>query len=538
MRLLGQVTPVMIALAATVATAAAAPILLETDQYKRVHVQALEAVLNGNVEGAVRALEAYDAAHSDDPETPYLLAIAATKRDDLEGAMAQVREALDRGLDIGRFLAGPRSLFAKLLETNEFRAMTAERLVEPIHGPMVGSLTDCSARIWVRTSAVKPVHVLVSRTEDLDDAQRFDADYGESAFHTALADITGLEPDTRYYYKVVVADVDGRVHSFKTCPKEGEPATFTIAFGGGAGYVPQHERMWDTILGFAPLAFLFLGDNVYIDHPTYPEIQEYCYYRRQSRPEFRRFVASCGISAIYDDHDFGDNDCWGGPAMDEPNWKRPAWRLFRANWANPQYGGGDARPGCWFDCAIADVRFFFLDCRYYRTDPKEPNPSMLGPVQKKWFLDAVTHSNATFNVLASSVPWAIGTKPNSLDTWDGYAAEREAIFAALEAADIGGVILLSADRHRSDVWHIERADGYDFYEFESSRLTNQHVHKKIPGADFSYNESQSFGLLEFDTTAPDPEIAYTIVNIDGERIHTTRLHRSQLMAPAESSTRP
>ena len=59
---------------------------------------------------------------------------------------------------------------------------------------------------------------------------------------------------------------------------------FTIAFGGGAGYVPPHERMWDTIRAIAPRALLLLGDNVYIDDPKTPEMQLFHYYRRQSQP--------------------------------------------------------------------------------------------------------------------------------------------------------------------------------------------------------------------------------------------------------------
>ena len=59
-----------------------------------------------------------------------------------------------------------------------------------------------------------------------------------------------------------------------------------IAFGGGAGFTPQYERMWTTIDGHNPHALLLLGDNVYIDDPTHPLTQRYCYYRRQSQPEW------------------------------------------------------------------------------------------------------------------------------------------------------------------------------------------------------------------------------------------------------------
>ena len=116
----------------------------------------------------------------------------------------------------------------------------------------------------------------------------------------------------------------------------------------------------------------------------------------------------------------------------------------------------------------------------------------------------------------------------SRDPWQGYKAEREQIFSFLEANRIDGVILIAADRHRSDAWKIERENGYDLYEFESSRLTNIHTHKIMPGSLFGYNKKCSFGLLGFDTTRDDPQVTYRIVNIDNEIIREITLTKSQL----------
>ena len=96
-----------------------------------------------------------------------------------------------------------------------------------------------------------------------------------------------------------------------------------------------------------------------------------------------------------------------------------------------------------------------------------------------------------------------------------------------------GVLLMSADRHRSDLWKIARKDGYPLYEFNSSRLTNQHVHKTMPAAEFSYNKKQSFGLVEFDTTVRDPTVRYSVVTIDDETVHSFAVKRSQLSYKSE-----
>lgn len=153
---------------------------------------------------------------------------------------------------------------------------------------------------------------------------------------------------------------------------------------------------------------------------------------------------------------------------------------------------------------------------------------MLGDLQKEWLKEKLKSSQGTFKILASSVPWAKGTKPGSLDTWDGYSGEREEIFSFIESEKIDGVILISADRHRSDAWHIERPDGYDFYEFMSSKLTNVHTHKVMPKALFGYNKTCSFGQLDFDTRRDDPQVTYRIFNIENEEIHRMTLYLSQL----------
>src|SRR6056297_2849659 len=109
--------------------------------------------------------------------------------------------------------------------------------------------------------------------------------------YTAVVLLTGLQPATEYTYRVLIdGEPQGSAHRLRTFPPEGSGGRFRIAMGGGAGFTPKYERMWDTILGFDPVAFLTLGDNVYIDAPEHPVAQRYCYYRRQSQSEFRRFA--------------------------------------------------------------------------------------------------------------------------------------------------------------------------------------------------------------------------------------------------------
>ena len=311
--------------------------------------------------------------------------------------------------------------------------------------------------------------------------------------------------------------------------KDAPSNKFTIAFGGGSGYVPDHERMWDTIGKIDPRALLLLGDNVYIDDPETPAMQRFHYFRRQSQPEWSKLAKKVPIYAIWDDHDFTTNDGWGGPAIADPKWKPKVWKIFKENWDNPYYGGGEENPGCWFNFKIGDVHFILLDGRYYRESPKTESPSMLGPVQMKWLKETLAKPSK-FNVLCSNVPFAPNVKKGSKDTWDGYTEERDAIYQFIAEKKIPGVILLSADRHRSDAYKIDTGiEGmYPLYEFSSSRLTNQHVHPLIKSSLFGYNEKQSFGRVDFDLSAEDPTVKYTIISIDSEEIHSLDLKLSEL----------
>lgn len=509
--------------------AASAGLDISNKQYKRIHIRAMQGVFDGQAEAAAEALLAYAAEHPDDQETWYTLAVAYAELGNTPEALRCIEKAVDKGLSFGRFVAGPRDVLGEVQKTEAFAQLAREHLAKPVHGPMIGAVTPDSARVWVRTCAETGVDVKVSTSPNM--AAAFATFPGRSLAgedYTAVVQLDGLKPNTRYYFEVATGCGHYAPGQFTTSPPDGEAAAFRVVFGGGAGYVPPHEYVWDNIRRDEPDAFLWLGDNVYIDHPEYPRIQDYCYYRRQSVPSFHRLAAVTPYYAIYDDHDFGDNDCWGGPRIETPAWKRPVWRVFRRNWVNPYYAGGPKQPGCWHDFLIGDVHFIMLDCRYYRTDPKIENPSMLGPVQKEWLFERLNASSATFTVLASSVPWAEGTKPGSLDTWDGYPEERKEIYDFLHENRIEGVVLLSADRHRSDAWKNERAEGYPLYEFESSRLTNQHVHKEMPGAVFSYNDTQSYGLIDFDTTASEAQLTYRICDIDGQQVYELTLKRSQL----------
>ena len=505
---------------------------LHAQRYKRIHQDVLDKITSGKPRQAQDRLLELAEGDFDDAETQFMLTIACAQLGETDKALQALHAAIDKGLPPGRFAAGPRELLQPIQQTAEFERAIARFDGQPVHGPMLGNITDRSVQVWLRTAQEADVAVSVRPASDKSVEIKGQAKTLAEDDYTAVIRLDGLKADTPYGYALAIngkpVNSDQSDQRFRTAPRAGSKCKFQLVFGGGAGYVPKNERMWNTIRSFHPDLLLLLGDNVYIDHPQSPAMQRYCYYRRQSRPEFRRLIAQTPVYAIWDDHDFGTNDCTGGPDIDKPAWKLPVWKVFRDNWVNPPYGGGREHPGCYFDFYHGDVHFVLLDGRYYRTGRGTPDGTMLGPVQKQWLLNTIKQSRGTFKVLISPVPWVFTAKGNSNDTWNGFRSERDEVFDYLAKHKIDGVVLISADRHRSDLWKIEREGSYDLYEFNSSRLTNQGIAGTMPHAEFSYNKKPSFGLVSFDTQREDPTVRYQVVTIDREVVHGFTLPRSKL----------
>jgi len=424
---------------------------------------------------------------------------------------------------------------ASLADVNKIPALKAlveKHNLQLFGGPMVGCQTATGAKIWLRTFDAAEVTLVVGVGEDLRGAKRLEPVRTEAkGDYTAILPIENLKSNTRYYYQVFI---DGKPTlpkpmSFSTAPAKSEPAIVKVAFGGGARLVPEKEHIWATIAKRDPLAFLFLGDNLYMDMPEKRNLQRLYYYRRQLQPAYRTLTSQTGCYAIWDDHDFGANDCQGGPEIFTPAWKPKVWNVFRENWVNPYYGGGAEQPGCWFDFSLGDIDFFMTDGRYYRDyKTKGEERTMLGPVQKKWLLEKLKNSKAKFKVIASGTLWTEHADKGGADSWWGVKHERNEIFDLIVKEKIDGVILLSADRHRTDVYKIEYPGSYPLYEFETSKLTNNHTHGVKKEAVFSYNKGNFYGMLTFDTTKTDPELTFQCITIDDEEVYSLTLKRSEL----------
>jgi alkaline phosphatase D len=297
-----------------------------------------------------------------------------------------------------------------------------------------------------------------------------------------------------------------------------------------------------------PIAFfLFMGDTIYGDEscPSPPNepgsdftattLDEYHRkhrYQRGSLP-LRRFLQSVPLYVVWDDHEVRNNfagpfdpqmpigrralfDYWPiRPQADDPH------RLYRL----VRYG--------------ADLDLFILDTRQYRSrnaDPDGPQKTMLGKAQLKWLLHGLTESNATWKVIASSVPLSIpkgGTQavPGN-DGWaggpdgTGFETELKSIAEEMLFHQIKNVVWLTGDVHfvQANAYDVDRDGTADFHEFVAGPLSAASTRLIAPASPFKVTTFISEGgYMNFGTIRADgPTFEVTIIDETG---HVRFSHR-------------
>jgi alkaline phosphatase D len=99
-------------------------------------------------------------------------------------------------------------------------------------------------------------------------------------------------------------------------------------------------------------------------------------------------------------------------------------------------------------CGNNDIgqRYFSIGC----PEILDSSRSMLGVVQKQWFIDQVTGSTATWKIWANEV-MLMQLKATAvyvdLDQWDGYGEERKALLNTFKNAHVKNLVAITGDLH-------------------------------------------------------------------------------------------
>jgi len=350
------------------------------------------------------------------------------------------------------------------------------------HGPLAGAVTSQSALLWVRTVVPAMVDFAYSDNPDMENAEISSGKRTEQDRDlTLMTPIEGLQPDTRYYY---TPRVNGKVvfkggfPSFRTAPKEGvnKPFSFIVLTDFQNAYEAKPVSTFKSAAESAPV-FAFIGGD--LDHrnpgkrrsPVRNQIRrmyrENFDRRLKGRKDFVDYVLRrFGIVHQWDDHDFCCNDSDGTYAE-----KEVVLQTYDEYF--PSYQRPFPLKGIYQTWKWGNVQFFSLDCRYNRSPSKQKDDrkkTMLGAVQKRWLMNGLRRSKATWKIIFSSSVFNPTVKCGA-DNWCEYRTEGREISRFIRNHGIRNVVFITGDIHAGAITNGKNSVYNTFWEMA------------VPGAD-------------------------------------------------------
>ena len=416
-----------------------------------------------------------------------------------------------------------------------------------VSGPMPGHSAMRAVKLWLQTDREVEVSIRYW-PEDAPEAARISASVSTRAArgHTAEIDVVGLEPGTRYAYRVLLDGVEQPAthpQRFRTQPLwqwRSDPPDFSFALGS-CSYVNHSEydrpnrpyggdyQIYDAIADRNPDFMLWMGDNWYYREVDWDSVWGLYDRVGHSRrlPEMQKLLVSTHHYATWDDHDFGPNNADRSYAL-----RDHAIQVFEDFWPNPDFSaaGSDGVTNYfeWHDAA-----FFLLDNRSFRdaNDRVAGGRTVLGDAQIEWLINALKASRATFRFVVMG-----GQFLNSAEVFENLGhvapAERQRILDAIDAEDIPGVIFLSGDRHHSVLLRKDRGVDYPLHDWTVSPLSagpsrpfEGEGQYRVEGSAFS---QRAFGIVSVSGPRMERVATLTLHDSDGEALWSTQIRAVDL----------
>jgi alkaline phosphatase D len=429
-----------------------------------------------------------------------------------------------------------------------------------INGPLAGSITMKSAKIWVQIPAI--------RQTPTDQIQTF-LEYEELSSNSKLSpqikstktvildaeknhsiwDLNGLEPQTQYQYRVVAKKgtqvFRSKTYTFKTetlwqwrkDPPNIKVLASSCAYTNDAAEdrpgkpYGQGNAIFNSMANLKPDVTLWMGDNIYLRETDFdnPKAMASRYDKWRSVPELQTLMQTGSHLATWDDHDYGAND-----SNSSNPFKQISLDLFKQYWPNPSFGLLGL-PGVFTQYKSSDVEFFMLDDRWYRDNEKllDNSKQMLGPEQIRWLKNALLSSTATWKLIISGSQ--VLNLNNKYEGWHHFEKESNDFLQWLEIQKIPGIMMLSGDRHFSVLFKKERVNTYPLYELTCSPstagpyvLANKEAENNLAVVKDSLITQNNFCDLEFSGKRGDRQLLINIKDQFGKSLFTTSIAEKQL----------
>lgn len=378
-----------------------------------------------------------------------------------------------------------------------------------------------SALVWMYAPEPTTGRVLVESAYDDSRVGVFTAELTEPA-RTATVEVTGLQADYPYRYRVQLGNgMATDWYYFRTPPPP--DADVAVHFLVGADIIndPQyHTNILDTMAGTGASFYLSLGDWPYTDIPirdtTAPQYRA-SHRIARLRPTVEHLLRAMPVYAIYDDHEIRDNWDAGWAAEDPERFTAgiTVWDEFFPVRGAPERRYRSTRWGM-------HVEVFILDTRLYRTAYRAADGSdktMLGAEQLAWLKEALVGSDATFKLIACTVPLGFGTTE---EHWNAYAVERDELLAFIAERAIPGVVWLTGDQH----WFAAHHHDGDVREFQVGPVEAflRDPPTELAPQVVAVAREANYGEVIV-TPGPTPYLTFTARGLDGRLIYAETLGR-------------
>jgi predicted MPP superfamily phosphohydrolase len=233
---------------------------------------------------------------------------------------------------------------------------TADNLV---WWPYLQQMTDTSVIIlWTTRIGATPV---VRYAADTSYSQQATGATRLTPLNTRMhrVELTGLQPNTTYYYKIYVDEADllpSQTLSFQTAPPPGSDTPFTfVAFGDYGNDTASQRRLRDQMLRDSFRFILTTGDNTY----------ENGAYREFDTNVFRIYptlFSRAPLFPVLGNHDYHTD--LAAPYLDIFDLPQNAWRsqdrerYYSFDYGNVHFVALDTDRPIWVDDAVADDDMF------------------------------------------------------------------------------------------------------------------------------------------------------------------------------------
>ena len=309
----------------------------------------------------------------------------------------------------------------------------------------------------------------------------------------------------------------------------------TIAFGSCLKET-RPQPIWEGVIAAKPDVFVLLGDNIYGDTRDMKKLKGK-WDTFAAVPGFKKLRSDCRLLAIWDDHDYGENDA----GIEYPK-KVESQQIFLDFLGEPKDSARRKTPGIYDSVTIGPkgkrVQFILLDTRYFRTalkrapkrekgkGPYGPNESdkaeILGEAQWKW-LEKTLRKPADLRIIASSIQ--VVSTTHGWETWGNFPKERERFLELLKKTKANGAVILSGDRHSSEISKLDGVLPYPLFDVTASAM-NQ---RQRPGEEENPHRvgdlyfSENFGMLKINWSKPGPRVTMEIRDLAGKVVRTAHL---------------